>query len=84
MPEQSIGKVSKYFAKPMVAAIELTSTLKVGDTIHIRGASTDMTLTVGSMQIDRANVELADAGASIGVKVPDRARSGDEVFLVTP
>jgi len=83
MPENKIGEVSHFFAKPMVAAIKLSASLKVGDTIHIKGSSTDITFEVQSMQIDRNSVESAEAGADVGIKVPERARDGDTVFLVT-
>ncbi len=83
MPEETIGKVTHFFAKPMVAAIELNATLKKGETIHIKGSSTDATFSVDSMEIDRNPVETAGAGDEIGVKVPERARPGDEVFRVT-
>jgi len=81
-PEEKIGEVSNFFVKPMVAAIRLSATLNVGDTIHVKGHSTDVTLEVASMQIDRNAVESADAGSEVGIKMPERARSGDEVFKV--
>ena len=83
MPEVEIGKVSDFFAHPVVAGIELTGSLKVGDRIHIKGHTTDLELAVDSMQIDNANVEEAKAGDSIGIKIGDRARRGDTVYLVT-
>jgi len=83
MPEVVIGKVSDFFARPVVAGIELTGTLKLGDKIHIKGHTTDMELTVDSMQIDNVDVEEAKAGDSVGVKIGDRARRGDTVYLVT-
>lgn len=83
MPEEKIGKVTHFFAKPMVAAFLLEATLKVGDTLHITGHSTDFTFQVDSMQIERSAVESADAGAEVGVQVPERARDGDDVFKVT-
>jgi len=83
MPEVVIGKVSDFFARPVVAGIELTGTLKLGDKIHIKGHTTDMELTVDSMQIDNVDVEEAKAGDSVGVKISDRARRGDTVYLVT-
>jgi selenocysteine-specific translation elongation factor len=82
MPEEMIGKVSDFFAHPVVAGIELTATLKVGDKIHIKGHTTDLEMTVDSMQINNANVAEAKAGDSIGVKVNDRVRSGDTVYKV--
>lgn len=83
MPDEKIGKVTHFFAKPMVAAIMLEATLKVGDTIHIKGYSTDVTFQLQSMQIERSAVESADAGTEVGVKIPERAREGDDVFKVT-
>ncbi len=83
MAEVEIGKVSDFFARPVVAGIELTGSLKVGDRIRIKGHTTDMELTVTSMQINNVNVEEAKAGDAVGVKVPDRCRHGDKVFKVT-
>ena len=83
MPEVEIGKVSDFFAHPVVAGITLTKTLKVGDTIHIKGHTTDMELTVESMQINNVNVPQAKAGDAIGIKVGDRVRRGDIVYKVT-
>ncbi len=83
MEEQMIGTVSAFFARPVVAAIELTAELKVGDKIHIKGHTTDMEVVVDSMQINNVNVQEAKAGDSIGVKVADKARRGDSVYKVT-
>ena len=83
MPEEVIGKISDFFAKPVVAGIDLTGTLKVGDTIHITGHTTDIECDVDSMQINNANVQEAKAGDSVGVKVNDRVRRGDIVYKVT-
>jgi len=85
MPEVVIGKVSDFFARPVVAGIELTAPLKLGDRIHIKGHTTDMELTVGSMQINNVDVNEAKEGDSVGVKISDRdrVRRGDTVYLVT-
>ena len=80
MPEVEIGKVSDFFAHPVVAGIELTATLKSGDRIHIQGHTTDMELTIESMQINNVNVTEAKAGDSVGIKVEDRVRRGDRVY----
>ncbi len=82
MAEVEIGRVSDFFAKPVVAGVELTATMKKGNTIHIKGHTTDLVMTVESMQIDNANVEEAGAGMSVGVKVIDRVRRGDTVYKV--
>lgn len=83
MPEIVIGKVTDFFARPVVAGIELTATLKVGDNIHIKGHTTDLELTVDSMQINNVNVDQAKAGDNIGIKVNDRVRREDIVYKVT-
>jgi len=81
--EVEIGSVSDFFARPVVAGIELTANLKVGDKIHIKGHTTDLELVVDSMQIQNVNVTEGKPGDSIGVKVPDRVRQGDKVYKVT-
>ena len=83
MPEVEIGKVSEFFAHPVVAGLDLTAALKVGDRIHIQGHTTDIELVVESLQINNENVQEASAGDSVGIKVPDRVRDGDRVYKVT-
>ena len=83
MPEIVVGKVSDFFARPVVAGIELTANLKGGDKIHIKGHTTDLELTVGSMQINNITVDQAKAGDNIGIKVDERVRRGDIVYKVT-
>jgi len=83
MPEKEIGKVSTFFARPVVAGIDLTSSLSIGDTIHIVGHTTDIEVKVDSMQINNVDVKQAKAGDSVGIKVTDRVRPGDRIFKVT-
>ncbi len=82
MPELEIGKVSDFFVRPVVAGIDLTGQLKAGDTVHIKGHTTDLLLVVESIQIHNATVKDAKPGDSIGIKVPDRVRHGDAVYKV--
>jgi hypothetical protein len=82
--EIKIGIVEKFFSKPSVAAITLSDgELSVGDTIHFKGATTDFSQTVDSMQVDHLGVDKAPKGSSIGIKVKDRVRPNDTVFKVT-
>ncbi len=83
MPEVEIGRVSDFFARPVVAGIKMTGTLKLGDKLHIKGHTTDIEMVVSSMQIDNVNVQEAKPGDSVGIKVPDRVRPGDGVFKVS-
>jgi putative protease len=82
MAEKVVGKVNDFFAHPVVAGVELTGTLKVGDKIHIKGHTTDIEMLLESMQIDNVNVDKAGKGKSVGIKVPERVRRGDEVYIV--
>jgi translation elongation factor EF-1alpha len=83
MPEERIGIVKDYFAKIGVAGIDVETTLRVGDRIHIKGHTTDLEETVESIQIEHAQVEQAKRGDAIGIKVADRCRGGDVVYKVT-
>ncbi len=79
---EEVGEVFTYFGKVGVAGINLKANLKVGDRIRIKGATTDFEQTVDSMQIDRKEVEEANSGDSIGIKVKDKVRGGDKVYKV--
>lgn len=82
--EVKIGQITHYFGKVQVAAIELTDgELAIGDTIHVKGHTSDFTQTIDSMQIDRVDVPKAEKGQAVGIRVAEHARVGDEVFKVT-
>lgn len=83
MPEQKVGEVMKFFAKPGVAAIKLTAgMLKVGDRIKFKGHTTDFEDQIQSLQIENQAVEQAGAGQLIGIKVKDRVREKDAVYKI--
>ena len=75
-----IGHIAHFFAKISVAVIELTASLAVGDTIVIKGPTTDFEQVVESMQIEHSNVQRAEAGQSVGLKVAQRVREKDLVY----
>jgi translation elongation factor EF-1alpha len=83
MPEERVGVVNDYFAKIGVAGIDLEGTLRAGDTIHIKGHTTDIEQAVDSMQVEHEQVPEAKKGDAIGIKVKDRCRGGDVVYKVT-
>lgn len=82
MEGQEIGKVFDYFERVGVIAIELTGTLKLGDTIRILGGESDFTEIIDSMQMNGKNIEKAEKGDKIGIRVSERARKGYKVFKV--
>jgi translation elongation factor EF-1alpha len=79
---EQIGAIRHYYAKIGVAVIDLTGKIAVGDTVRVKGMTTDFRQKVESMQIEHANVENATAGQSIGLKVTDKVREGDLVYKV--
>lgn len=83
MEEKEIGKITHYYGNISVGIIELSNTLKVGESIHIKGHSSDFTQSVDSMQIEHANVSEAKAGDVIGVKVIQKVHPHDKVYKVT-
>ena len=80
--ETEVGAVKHYFTHIMVAVVEMSGNLKVGDTLHIKGATTDMKQKVSSMQIDRKPVVEAKKGDAIGLKVEEHVRDHDRIYLV--
>lgn len=84
MAEKEIGVVNHYFGHINVAGIDITAgELKVGDNIHIVGHTTDLTEDVKSIQIEHDKVDKAGPGDSVGIKVDERVREHDKVYLVT-
>ena len=77
---EEVGRVGGFFAHVSVAMIELTAPLQIGDRVYIKGHTTDLQQAVESLQIDRAPVQAAQAGQSVGLKVNDRCRKNDVIY----
>ena len=82
MQEKEIGKITHYYGHLSVGIIELSDTLKVGETIHVKGHSEDFNQTIDSLQIEHANVSEAKLGDMVGIKVAQKVHPGDMVFKV--
>ncbi|MFW6109813.1 MAG: hypothetical protein ACOC6Q_00055 [Patescibacteria group bacterium] len=80
--ETEIGEITHFYTNIDVGVVELSEPLRVGDTIHIQGATTDFVQTVDSMQIENEEIEAASAGDAIGLEVKERVREGDLVYKV--
>lgn len=79
---EEIGKLTHYFAKIGVAVVELVKSLNVGDTIRIKGATTDFKQLVDSMQIEHKPVKKAKKGEAVGLKVKGKVRGNETVYKV--
>ena len=75
-----IGEVIHFYKKIMVGVIRLRGGLEIGAEIHFKGAHTDFIQHVESMQVEHENIEHADAGSEVAMKVDQRVRAGDSVY----
>jgi putative protease len=83
MPEEEVGVIVKYFAKPGVAALEMQrGSIRVGDLLRFKGHTTDFTEEVSSMEVDNKPISEAKAGDLVGIKVKERVREKDRVYKV--
>jgi hypothetical protein len=82
MKEKEIGRITHFFPHIPAGVIELKGELAVGDTIHIKGHTTDLTEVIESMQIDNKPVQKGKRGDDIAIKITDRVRIHDTVYKV--
>jgi len=82
-PGERIGVVTHFYAEPMVAVIKLEGArLRVGDTIHVRGHTSDFSQRVDSLQVEHAPVQEVGPEDDFGMKVVEHAREHDVVYRV--
>ena len=74
-----VGEVTHYFSHVRAAVLKLKIPLAVGDTVKIKGHTTDFTQVISSLQIDRTPLQKAKAGDEVGLQVDSRVRTGDIV-----
>jgi translation elongation factor EF-1alpha len=80
---EPIGEITHFFPHVKAAVIKLKKdTLAIGDTIYIKGHTTDFEQKIKSMQVNHAPIEQASKGQEIGLKVRSKVRHGDMVYKV--
>jgi len=80
-PGERIGVVTHYYGNLLVAIVKLEAgTLRVGDTIHIRGHTSDFSQRVESLQVEHAAVNEVGPNDEFGIKVVQHAREHDVVY----
>jgi len=83
MAEEEIGFVEHFWGHLSVAGIKITNgSLKLGDTIHVKGHTTDFTEMIQNMQLDNKDITEAKAGDDIGVKMVGKCREHDKVYKI--
>lgn len=84
-PGERVGVVTHYFSHLSVAVVKLESgKLRVGDTIHVRGHTSDFSQRVESLQVDHAPVTEVGPNDDFALKVIDHAREHDVVYKLRP
>lgn len=78
--EKPIGEVIHYYDKIGVAVVRFNRNLTAGTVAHFKGAHTDFTAVLDSMQIEHQAVQKVSKGEEAGVKVPQKVHEGDKVF----
>lgn len=81
MANKKIGTVTHYYTNIGVGIVKLSGPLKVGDTVKFSGSTTDFEQAVTEMQYDHKDLEEAKSGQEVGIKVDDKVREGDEVYI---
>lgn len=80
---EEIGAITHYFPHVKAAVMKVSKgSIKVGDTIYVKGHTTDFRQTIKSLQINHSPVEEAQKGQEIGIKVKSRVRIGDVIYKV--
>ena len=75
-----VGQITHFFSKISVAVVELTAPLSVGERILVKGPSTDFEQVVESMQVEHKNIQKAEAGQSVGMKMAELVKERDIVY----
>jgi translation elongation factor EF-1alpha len=76
-----IGLVTHYYEHAGACVVKLDAgPLRVGDTIHVRGHTTDFYQRIDRLERDHVAIDSARAGEEVGVQVSQRVRAHDVVF----
>lgn len=82
MADKKIGTITHFFDKISVGIIKLDGKLKVGDKIKIQSGTTNFEQEISEMQLEHENIQEGKKGQEIGVKVKEKVREGDTVYIL--
>jgi putative protease len=82
MADKKIGIITHFFDKISVGIIKLDGKLKVGDKIRIEGGKTSFEQEVAEIQLEHASIPEGKKGQEVGIKVNEKVREGNKVFLL--
>ncbi|MBI4992380.1 MAG: translation elongation factor-like protein [Candidatus Harrisonbacteria bacterium] len=79
--DKPVGEVTHYYSHLGVAIVKFNQDIPAGKNLTFQGATSDFSQDVTSMQVDRKSVDKAPKGKEVGIKVKDKVREGDKVYL---
>ena len=80
--EKKVGVVTHFYNKIGVGIVKFSQAVNVGDTLHFRGHATDFKQKIIDMEFDHKKIQSAKKGQEVGIKLDERVREHDEVFLL--
>lgn len=80
--EKLIGEITHYYGGLGVAIVKFNRNVKKGESVHFKGAHTDFTQVIDSMQYDHKDVEEIKKGQEAGIKVNEKVREGDKAYEI--
>jgi putative protease len=82
MADKKVGTITHYYGGLSVGIVTLTDALKIGDKVRVEGATTNFEQDISEMQFEHKSIDEATKGQEVGIKVKDKVREGDEVFIL--
>ena len=78
--EKPIGRVTHFFNHINVAIVKFKLPVRLGTEVRLRGATTDFSTVIKSMQYDHKPITIAKKGQEVGIKIKKKVREGDSVY----
>lgn len=82
MADKKLGTITHFYDKLGVGIVELDEELKVGDKVKVEGNTTNFEQEITEMQFEHESIPAAKKGQEVGIKVEEKVREGDGVYLL--
>lgn len=79
---KKVGVVTHYYTNIGVGIIKTDEEIKIGDKVQFKGKTTNFKQQISEMQFDHQSIQSAKKDQEVGIKVEQKVREGDELFLV--
>ena len=79
--DKPVGEVTHYYGNLGVAIVKFNQDMPAGKNLTFQGVTTDFSQDVASLEFDHKKVDTAPRGQEVGMKVKDKVREGDKVYV---